>query len=277
MAELSYQVAGCQMAPKFLDARANVEKIASMIERAKAEGDNLKLAVFSELAVTGMVVFPKERVDYNYRDAFQDVAESLDGPTVTALRKVARKNSIHIAVGFVEADAKLTGVSYNSALLLSDDGEILAVHRKCHIAPSELMYFRAGNAPVVVETALGRIGLSICYDFWFPEFIRYQAVQLGCEVHVNLTANVADFALGSTHLPIVRAVENSMYVVSVNRVGTDEPSGYSFVGHSSVVSPFGHTLASASGEEEVIIAEVNLEQVKRARTRIPVLKDFKNW
>jgi 5-aminopentanamidase len=273
----SYQVAGCQTAPAFLDAQTNVERVEALVEQACSTAEDVKLAVFPELAITAYVVYPPQRTDFEYRDAFHAAAERVDGQTIRRLSSIARSHSIHLAVGFVEADPMLRGVAYNSAVLLDDQGEVVAVHRKCHISPSELQYFRAGTAPTVVDTALGRIGLSICYDFWFPEFIRYQALQLGCELHVNLTANVADFALGSTHLPIVRAVENSMYVISVNRVGRDDPSGYSFVGQSSIVSPFGSVLAAAADSEEVIVADVDLAEVTRARTRIPVLKDFKVW
>lgn len=275
--EQVYQVAACQSSPEFLDVKSNVAKMGDMIEEAGRKSDNLKLVVFSELATTGYVVFPRERTDYEYRDAFQRAAETVDGPTVTALRNLARSNHVFLATGFVEADAHMSGVSYNSVILIDDDGQVVAVHRKCHISPSEFSYFRSGSTPTVASTPLGRLGLSICYDFWFPEFIRHQVVNLGCELHVNVTANVKDFALGSTHFPIVRAAENSVYVVSTNRVGRDEPSQYEFVGYSSIVSPDGRVLASAEGEEAVIVAEVDMDEVKRVRSRVPVLKDFKNW
>jgi deaminated glutathione amidase len=128
----------------------------------------------------------------------------------------------------------------------------------------------------VHDTAIGKLGLSICYDLWFPEFMRIQ-VRNGCEVHVNMTANQPIFGIGSTHVPIVRAVENGVFVVSCNMIGDQRPDGgKAFMGGSSIISPFGEVIAAAGQVgEEIIYGEIDLRRIAKTRTLLCTIKDMR--
>ncbi len=250
----------------FLRPKENVDRIVGLIAQAAREEPRTRLVVFPECATTGLPGPGADDRDSNLRQRFLEVAERVPGPTSEALGEAARRNKVYVAVGFVEADAVLDGAIYNSSLLVGPDGEIVAVHRKVHTGG----IFKAGNEIRVYPTDLGVVGLSICYDLWFPEFLRLQALA-GCQVHVNLTANQPIFGIGSTHVPIVRAAECALYIVSSNRVGDDRPGGgLAYMGASSIIAPLGEVLAMASRDrEEIVFGEIDLARIAKTRMFLP--------
>ena len=182
---------------------------------------------------------------------------------------------LHIVVGICEKDPKISGMMYNSATLLLPSSEIGGIHRKVHIPGEEKHYFRKGNEIAVFNTDLGRIGLNICYDFWFPEISRIQILK-GAEILCALfntpspvcPANKLEF------LSAARALENRSYVVSCNRVG--KYGDTAFFGGSAVAGPFGDILASAprDGKTEVLVtAELYFDRLLEERSFQPVFKD----
>jgi predicted amidohydrolase len=150
---------------------------------------------------------------------------------------------------------------------------VIGVQRKCHISPTETDYFRPGSAIHTYATDLGIIGLSICYDFWFPEYVRRQ-VLAGCQIHVCCTNNQPAFVMGNVELAVVRAVENQIFVAACNRVGRDEETGYEYLGRSRVVGPDGQVLAEGGEAEEVVLtAMLDFRELRRRRGFLGIHKD----
>jgi len=242
------------------------------VEEAMSQEKDTRLIVFPETATMGLPGRPKSHNEHWKLESYLEKAESVPGPTSITLGKMAKAYGVYIATGFVEADPVLKGVIYNSSLLIAPDGEIAAVHRKVQSGG----VFRSGSAVEVHDTAIGKIGLSICYDLWFPEFLRIQTRQ-GCEVHINMTANQPIFGIGSTHVPIVRAVESGVFIVSANLIGDHRPQGgLQYMGASSIISPFGEVIAMAGQEdEETIFGEIDLHKILKTRALISTIKDIR--
>lgn len=262
----SFVAAAVNFGTSFLRPRENVGRMVDLMAEAAREEARTRLIVFPECATTGLPGPGAQERDSELRRRFLQAAERVPGPTSEAFGKAARRHGLYAAAGFVEADPVLDGVIYNSSLLVGPDGEVVAVHRKVHTNG----IFRAGDEIRVYATGLGIVGLSICYDLWFPEFLRLQALA-GCQVHINMTANQPIFGIGSTHVPIVRAAECALYMVSSNRVGDDRPGGgLAYMGASSVIAPLGEVLAMGSHDrEEIVYGEIDLERVAKTRMLLP--------
>ena len=267
-----YVAALCQFTPKYLDRTGNLERMCEMADAAALQEPSTRLVVFPETATVGLPATLPSHDQHWKLESYLLAADPVPGATSRALGKVAKAHKLYIASGFVEADPKLKGLIYNSSLLIGPDGEIVAVHRKVQSGG----VFKEGSRIDVFDTALGRVGLSICYDLWFPEFLRIQ-VWNGCEVHVNMTANQPIFGIGSTHVPIVRAVESGIYVVSANLIADHrKEGGLQYMGASSVVDPFGVVVARASQDhEETIFGQIDLKKIIQARALISPLKDVR--
>lgn len=261
-----YVAAAVNFRSVFCRPEASVARMIGFVTEAVERQPRTRLVVFPECATTGLPGLAAQERSSELRIRFLEAAERIPGVTSVALGRAARQHKVYIAAGFIEADALLDGVIYNSSMLVGPDGEVVAVHRKVHSGG----IFKPGDEIRVHDTAIGRIGLSICYDLWFPEFLRLQALA-GCQVHINLTANQPIFGIGSTHVPVVRAAECALYVVSANRVGDDRPEGgLAYMGASCVVAPLGQVLAMASNdEEEIVFGEIDLERVAATRIFLP--------
>ncbi len=262
----TFVAAAVNFATAFLRPRENLDHMVTLIEQAVRDEPRTRLVVFPECATTGLPGPGAQNRDSDLRLRFLHAAEQAAGPTAETLGRASRRHGLHVATGFVESDPVLDGVIYNSSLLLGPDGEVAAVHRKVHTNG----IFRAGDEIRVYPTALGIVGLSICYDLWFPEFLRLQALA-GCQVHINMTANQPIFGIGSTHVPLVRAAESALYIISSNRVGDDRPDGgLAYMGASSVVAPLGEVLAMASHDrEEIVYGEIDLARIAKTRIFLP--------
>ncbi len=246
--------------------------MCARIEEAVQANRDVRLIVFPEAATVGLPGVPSSLDERWKLEACLAHSERMPGPTSSAIGRLAKAYGVHVATGFLEADTHVTDVVYNSAVLIGTEGEVVAVHRKVQSGG----VFKPGSSVQVHDTALGKLGLSICYDQLFPEFVRIQALR-GCEVHVNMTANQPLRALSSTVVPIVRAYENTIFVVSANLFADHRSKGgLRYMGGSSIVTPFGEVIARASQErEETIFGEIDLHEILRARAIVSPLKDIR--
>jgi N-carbamoylputrescine amidase len=244
----------------------NLDRAEALLHEARRQG--AQVACLQELFATW---FFAQVLD----PAAQALAEPLDGPTVTRMRKVARALSLVLVVPFYEKAQP--GELYNSAALVDAQGEVLGVYRKHHIPMSshfqEKFYFRPGNAGFPVwATPVGRIGIMICYDRHFPEAARMLALH-GAEVVFVPTATTRRGFSGSVWELELRghAVANGMFVAGVNRVGTERASEY--YGRSLFVDPIGQVIAQAGDKEEVLVADLDLARVDEVRRVWPFFRD----
>lgn len=235
------------------DRAANLERALAAIADARGQAD---LLVLPETYLHG---FPTA-------DNVAELAETLDGPSLTAVRAAARSAGVAVAIGLAE---RRNGRFFNSAVLIDADGEIALHYSKTHLYLSDQGVFERGDAFPVVEWRGIRLGLLICFDIEFPETARALARQ-GAELIVVLDGNMQPY--GRVHRMAVpmRAMENQLFVAMCNRVGPGD--GYTFCGESQVADPYGNSLAlGSSTAEQIIDITLDLEQVNAARAEYDYL------
>lgn len=210
-------------------------------------------------------------------------AETLDGPTLGALREVAARRRIFVVAGSIAekvADPKKTA---NTSALIADDGSLVAAYRKIHLfdvnIPDGARYAESevvvpGDMAIVAPTALGRIGLTICYDLRFPELYRKLA-GFGAQL-ITIPAAFTLFT-GKDHWEVLvraRAVENLAYVIAPAQVGRHSANRQTF-GNAMVVDPWGVVLARCADGEGVCVAPFSRARLERVRQELPALKHRK--
>jgi predicted amidohydrolase len=242
---------------------ATLDKVLARIEEAAGRGCDL--VVFPELAIDSWA--PCEDCAREHRPCpwHLDEAEPADGPSCAAIAEVAARHDVHVIYGFSERDAEDPDVLYNSANLVAPSG-LVGTYRKLHLGiPLETDRFTPGNELPVFDTALGPIGISICYDFYNnPELCRVLALK-GARLLVNPTGR-GDLPRAREHLEqttLVRAHENLVFAVSANRVGSS--SGPAWAGGSVIAATrypgFPETLARAGADEELITATLDFTEM----------------
>jgi predicted amidohydrolase len=252
------KLACVQMQPSFGDVASNTARTLQFIERAADQGANL--VVLPELCNTGYVFSTRE-------EAFA-VAETIpDGPTVTAWRQCAARHRLHLVAGICErSGSKL----YNSAVVIGPTG-YLGTFRKVHLWNEENLYFEPGDLGFpVFHTPIGRLGVAICYDGWFPETYRMCALQ-GADIvcvptnWVPIPGQADGHQAMANILAMAAAHSNSMFIACADRVGIER--GQPFEGQSVIVSYTGWPVAGPASRdaEEIIVAEVDLSEARRKR------------
>jgi predicted amidohydrolase len=193
------------------------------------------------------------------------------------LRELAAELRIVLVGGSFLERAPGTEKCYNTSLLVDADGTIRATYRKIHLfdvdVPGQVSVRESdtrapGTHVVTATTALGTIGLSVCYDLRFPELYR-DLTRAGTTVITVPSAFT--FFTGSAHwepLLRARAIENQVYVVAPNQTGKS-PLGINDYGNSMIVDPWGTVLARAADGQQVITAEVDTEYLARVRREMP--------
>jgi predicted amidohydrolase len=207
-------------------------------------------------------------------------AETLDGPTLSAVREVARQRKVFVVAGSIAEKLDDPRRTANTSALVADDGAIVASYRKIHLfdvnIPDGARYAESegvlpGDKVVVAPTPLGRIGLSICYDLRFPELYR-RLSELGAEV-IAIPAAFTLFT-GKDHWEVLvraRAVENFAYALAPAQVGRHSPTRQTF-GNAMIVDPWGVVVARCPDGEGVCVAPFRRERLERIRRELPALK-----
>ncbi|HEX7880199.1 MAG TPA: nitrilase-related carbon-nitrogen hydrolase [Candidatus Eisenbacteria bacterium] len=195
-----------------------------------------------------------------------------DGPTTKLIQKLAKKHSMVIVAPVYEEDQP--GVYYNTAAVIDADGKYLGKYRKTHIPHCqpgfwEKFYFRPGNTGYpVFETAVGKVGVYICYDRHFPEGARALGLN-GAEIVFNPSATVAGLSeyLWKLEQP-AHAVANGYFIGAINRVGVEAPWKIGeFYGQSYFCDPRGQFLATGPRDKDAVVtADLNLDQIEEVRS-----------
>ena len=220
-----------------------------------------------------------------------DLAESIPGPATERLGALARELNI-VLVGSV-FERRAAGVYHNTAVVLERDGKIAGTYRKMHIPDDpgyhEKFYFTPGDTGFVpVETSVGRLGVLVCWDQWYPEAARLMALS-GAEILLYPTAigwDPGDDAAEKARqreawitIQRAHAIANGMPLLACNRVGFEPDSaarlaGIEFWGSSFIAGPQGEILAQApSDAPTVLTAEVDLRRAEDVRRIWPFLRD----
>jgi 5-aminopentanamidase len=270
----SVNVAVCQLAPVLGDVEGNVARAVEAVRVACERGADL--VVLPELVTTGYV--------FTDRRELTPLAERLSGASVSAFAEAAAALSrehgrpVVVVGGFAELDDD--DVLRNSAFVVSAEADgapaTRAVYRKAHLWDGETELFVPGDQPpAVVETPLGRIGVVICYDLEFPEWVRTVALQ-GIDVLCAPTNWPASpRPVGERPIEVTRAQASAsidrIFIAVCDRVGTER--GVEWVGGSAVIHPDGHPLAVArfadsgqEGGEQTLLATCDLAAARRKGT-----------
>jgi len=264
------------------DQGATLLKTCDLIRQAAARGG--RLVLLQELH-SGPYFCQTEETDQF------DRAEPIPGPTSEQLGALAKELGIVLVSSLFERRA--AGLYHNTAVVFETDGSVAGIYRKMHIPDDpgfyEKFYFTPGDLGFTpIQTSLGRLGVLVCWDQWYPEAARLMALA-GAELLIYPTAigwdpndtpeeHERQRAAWET-IQRGHAVANGLPVLVINRVG-HEPSpdpaasGIRFWGNSFVAGPQGELLAKASNDqEELLIVELDLNRTEQVRRIWPFLRD----
>ena len=264
------------------DPKENILKLAKNIEQLAKKG--AQLVVLQELH-NSLYFCQTENT------ALFDLAEPIPGPSTAFYGELARQFGIVLVTSLFEKRA--AGLYHNTAVVFDTDGSIAGKYRKMHIpddpAYYEKFYFTPGDLGFhPIQTSIGKLGVQVCWDQWYPEGARLMALQ-GAELLIYPTA----IGYESSDTPEEQerqreawitvqrghAVANGIPVIAVNRVGLEpDPSGQTngiqFWGSSFVAGPQGEFLARATkDQEENLLVEVDMERSENVRRWWPFLRD----
>jgi 5-aminopentanamidase len=248
------QVAVAQTEPRLGENERNLEAGLARFEEAVAAG--AELLVLPECAIPGYM--------FDSLEEAMPYAEEIPGPTTEAFEAACRRLGAHVVCGLLERDGN---VLYNAAVLVGPDG-LIGSYRKTHLPFLGVDRFvTPGDELSVYETALGRIGLEICYDLRFPEVTRTLALR-GADIVAHPTNFPMAAKVQTELVTVARAAENRIYLLTANRVGKERRG--EFCGWSQIVDPFGKRLAEADvTEETLLVADVDVEKARDKDYVIP--------
>ncbi|MFD7922207.1 carbon-nitrogen hydrolase family protein [Streptomyces sp. NPDC059740] len=239
------------------DPAAQLAALGDAARRAADAG--ARLLVCPELFLTG----------YALDEDLHRLAEPADGPSARAVARTARETGVAIAYGYPERDGEQV---YNAVQFVPADSAPATTYRKAHLyGDYERRWFTPGTDTVVQARLDGlTVGLMVCYDVEFPEFVRAHALA-GTDLLLVPTAQLHPYEFVAESLVPVRAFENQMYLAYVNRTG---PEGeWDFVGRSCLAGPDGTARARAGRAEELLLADVDTDLLAAGRDRNPYLAD----
>jgi predicted amidohydrolase len=259
-----FKIALAQISCRREDKKANLQKIEEYAKKAKKQ--NAELVVFPELSLTG----------YTVRDEIYELAEKIPGPSTRIIEKLAKEIGIHVIFGMPELSEKTEATVYNSAVLVGPEG-FIGKYRKMYLPThsvfEEKRYFRPGYEVGAFKTELGKIGLTICYDIFFPEVIRLTRLE-GAKLIVCISASPAIRRTYFETLTTARAIENAAFLAYVNLVGLED--GLQFWGGSRLIGPNGNIIAKAEYDEEnLVVGEIDYADIRPVEIFVPTLRDLR--
>lgn len=250
------------------DTEANVSRMLEIGQGCAAAFPWVNMICYSELAIPGFSA-----------DTWEQQAESIPGPSTDRFAAFAKEAGIYVQPGslFEAADGKI----YNSAPVLGPDGSLVAKHRKSFPwQPLEQSEPCPGPEFTVFDIPdVGRFGLCICYDFWFPEICR-QLAWMGAEVILHPTMTPTCYGPVEKAMAQSRAIENQVYMVSCG--GTGIHGGLGLAGGSMIIDPDGHVVTQLGEGENCVTEILHMDRVALAqeyglRGGTPMLKHLGHY
>ncbi len=245
-----------QLDLKMGETESNFLKAQEAVQRASQLG--AEIVLLPELWASGFDL-----------DKTNKYASSLDEGWFTRMRDLAVENKIGLGGSLIEEDQ---GEYYNTFVIYDNKGDFLGSYRKIHLFQKlkEHIHFSGGTKVVVVDSPWGKLGLTICHDLRFPEIFRRCAVQ-GAEL-ILLVAEWPSRRIEHWKILLqARAIENQCYIAAVNKTGTSQ--GAALGGNSAVVSPMGEFLILGGEKEELLQADLDLDEVSKIRKWMPIFDD----
>ncbi len=246
------------------DKEGNITKALSLIEQAVYEKPYL-------------VALPEYFSYMGPENTRYDQSEPIPGPTTGRLARVAKKHQIYLLGGSILERSSHRGHCYNTSVLFSPEGKIIAAYRKIYlfdiITPGGVLSRESetiipGNKKVVVDTPQGKWGLTTCFDLRFPMLYRELTLKGAWLIFVP---SAFSLHTGKDHWEVLlraRAIENRVYIVAPGQIG-HHPPNFRTYGNSMIVDPWGTVLARAAEEEGVIWATLSPKYLDRIRSKMP--------
>lgn len=219
---------------------------------------------------------------FSYRGDHRDyrrLADTIWKCSIKYAEALAHTRNAWVLAGSIPE--KIQNKIYNTSVLFNREGKIIALYRKIHLFEAfldneqriaETDIFTRGTIPVTANIEGWTAGLSICYDLRFPELYR-QYSKDGANI-LFIPSNFTQ-RTGKYHwetLIRARAIENQCFVIAPDQCGKTEATGIQSYGHSMIVGPWGEILAKASNRKAILTADLNPDEIRRTRRRIPALK-----
>ncbi|MGW8319549.1 MAG: nitrilase-related carbon-nitrogen hydrolase [Candidatus Promineifilaceae bacterium] len=266
---MNLKIGLAQINPKLGDIQSNLDQHMSQIEKAAEQG--VELLIFPELSLTG----------YRLRDLTFDVSirPSYKEPLFARLLDASR--DMDLVVGFVEADERQ---KFHIASAYLAGGEIVHLHRKVYLPTygmfDEGRYFAWGNAIRAFDTRFGRVGMLICEDFWHvsPPYLLWLD---GADILILCSSSPGRGVATEQKIGSALWVENinqayasifTNFVIHCNRTGFED--GVNFWGGSTIYNPEGRLIVQGPYYEDALVtAQIDLNDLRRARIRLPLLRD----
>ena len=239
-----------------------LDKINRLESHLNKNDDELDLVVCPELFISG----------YGNLDNINKFSENHDGEYAKKISALAQKSSTAIIYGYPEIS---NNQLYNSAQLFDSKGLSLANHRKKLLPPTanESKIFTPGKENSIVSIKGVKSAIVICYELEFPELIRELALE-GVELIIAPTGQSSNWPAAALHNCRTRAFENGIFVAYANSTGY--LNGISFMGESKIIGPDGIDFANANISEKLISAQIDTDQIKFVREKLPYLNDSKS-
>ncbi|MFB4163256.1 carbon-nitrogen family hydrolase [Alteribacillus sp. JSM 102045] len=239
------------------DPAANREKVKKLVQ-VEMETNHPDLIVLPEMWTTAYTL-----------PELKDIADHENSETIPFLQNLASQHNVHLVGGSIAY--QIEEDMFNRALIINNKGELVYHYDKLHLVPmlDEPSYLTGGrNKAQIFELDGLKLGIIICYDLRFPELIRALALEGAQAVFIT-----AEWPEARTehwkYLQLARAIENQVYIISCNRVGTY--NNVEFAGKSMTIDPWGNVLAEGSqNQEETVRADIHPEQVQEVRKKVPV-------
>ncbi len=248
------------------DKRANLAVVDRLVREAAERG--ARMVALPELFFWG-----------GRREDEFEAAESIPGPTCDTLATLASELGVYLIGGSILEKAPEGAKVYNTCALFEPSGELIDVYRKVHLFDVEIVdrvsvresdTRRPGSDMTVVACDSVPVGLAVCYDLRFPELFRQL---IDRDAALIFMPSAFTFATGAVHweaLVRARAIENQVYFIAPNQCGRGG-SGVHNYGNSMIVDPWGTVLARAGEGDGIIMADVDLDYLKKVRQEIPCL------
>ncbi len=249
------------------DNESNIVKGLKNIDKAAEMG--AELAVFAELAFTRF--YPQYRANKN----LSELAEPVPGPTTKRFMDKAKEHNMVIVINLFEIEK---GHTYDSSPVIDSDGSLLGTTRMVHIADYECFYeksyYEEGNhGAQVYNTAVGKVGVAICYDRHYPEFMRALGIKGAEVVVIPQAGTIGEWPEGLYEAELqVASFHNGYFCALANRVGKEDQM--EFAGESVITNPEGRIIAqSPSGIDDILIHNLDLSEVEKSNARTMFFRD----
>ena len=259
-----FKVALAQFPCKLGNKQHNINKMAEHAQKARKQ--RASIIIFPEMSLTGYLI----------RDLAYELAEEIPESSTEKIERIAKKENLYIAYGMPERSEKGETILFNTAVLVGPEGYV-GKYRKAHLPThsvfEEKRYFRPGNQTPIFDTEIGRLGLTICYDIFFPEITRALRLQ-GARFLICISASPAVRRKFFETLTVARAIENTCFLAYVNLVGIED--GLQFWGGSRLIGPSGTTLVQSKyDEEDLSFGTVNYEDLRPVEAFVPTIRDLR--